>query len=150
MSTLRKWSVLADKLVKGFLGEGLVLITRLGRSTPSLALPRCADPGQTSWTRVGEAGAKVSIPRTAVSLTVPKGAIEPGRLEDVFICLTSPSSSLAAPVLEQDQVLITPVVVVGPLHLTAHLKKPVVVSIPHCGGPGLSQVLYPLLPPLLH
>ena len=116
----------------------------------SLALPRCADPAQTSWTRVGEAGAKVSIPRTAVSLTVPKGAIEPGRVEDVFVCVTSPSSSLAAPTLEQDQVLITPVVVVGPLHLTAHLKKPVVVSIPHCGGPGLSQVALLLLINLLH
>ena len=37
MSTLKKWSVLADKLVKGFLGEGLVLITRLGRSRRPLA-----------------------------------------------------------------------------------------------------------------
>ena len=37
MSTLRKWSVLADKLVKGFLGEGLVLITRLGRSRGTAA-----------------------------------------------------------------------------------------------------------------
>ena len=53
-------------------------------------------------------------------------------------------------VLEQDQVLITLVVVVGPLQITGHLKSPVVVSIPHCGGNGLSQVLLPLLDYILH
>ena len=116
-------------------------LERADSSPPSsLGLPRCADPSQTSWTRVGEAGAKVSIPRTAVSLTVPKGAIEPGRTEEVWVCVVSSTSTLAAPVLEPGQALITPLVIVGPLHLTAHLKKPVVVSIPHCGGPGLSQV----------
>lgn len=117
----------------------------LDRATPSLpptslGLPRCADTAQTSWTRVGEAGAKVSVARTAVSLTVPKGAIEPGRTEEVWVCVVASTSTLASPTLEAGQALITPVVVVGPLHLTAHLKKPVVVSIPHCGGPGLSQV----------
>ena len=56
------------------------------------------------------------------------------------MCVVSTTSTLAAPVLEPGQALITPLVIVGPLHLTAHLKKPVVVSIPHCGGPGLSQV----------
>ena len=114
----------------------------LERPSPpsSLGLPRCADPYQTLWTRVGEGGAKVTIPHTAVSLTVPKGAIEPDRTEEVWVCVASPSSPLATPTLEPGQALITPVVVVGPLHLTAHLKKPVVVSIPHCGGPGLSQV----------
>jgi hypothetical protein len=29
---------------------------------------------------------------------------------------------------------------VGPSHLSAHLRKPVVVSIPHSGGPNLRQV----------
>jgi hypothetical protein len=112
-----------------------------GQEPPAaLGLPRCADPAQTVWTRVGEAGAQVSIPRTAVSLTVPKGAIEPGRTEEVWVTVAAPGSALATPTLEPGQALITPVVVVGPLHLTAHLKKPVVVSIPHCGGPGLAMV----------
>ena len=72
-------------------------LERADPSPPSsLGLPRCADPGQTSWTRVGEAGAKVSIPRTAVSLTVPKGAIEPGRTEEVWVCVVSTNSTLAA------------------------------------------------------
>jgi len=105
----------------------------------SLGLPRCADQQQSSWTRVGEAGARVTVPRSSVSLTVPQGAIEPGRTEEVWVCVVSAGNQLR-PTLEPGQSLITPVVVVGPLHLTAHLKKPVVVSIPHCGGPGVSQV----------
>ena len=104
----------------------------------SLGLPRCADQQQATWTRVGETGSKMTIPRSAVSLTVPQGAIEPGRTEEVWVCVVA--GSQLRPTLESGEVLITPVVIVGPQHLTAHLKKPVVVSIPHIGGPGLKNV----------
>lgn len=104
----------------------------------SLCLPRCADLQQVAWTRVGEAGARINIPRSAVSLTVPQGAIEPGRSEEVWISVVG--GDKLRPPLDPSQALITPVVIVGPLHLTAHLKKPVVVSIPHIGGQGLRQV----------
>ena len=50
------------------------------------------------------------------------------------------AGSQLRPTIDPSEVLITPVVIVGPQHLTAHLKKPVVVSIPHIGGQGLSQV----------
>ena len=113
-----------------------------GGRTPTppanLGIPRCADLQQVAWTRVGEAGARINIPRSAVSLTVPQGAIEPGRSEEVWVSVAN--SDKLRPPLDPTQALITPVVVVGPLHLTAHLKKPVVVSIPHVGGPGLRQV----------
>ena len=104
----------------------------------SLGLPRCADQQQVTWTRVGEAGAKITIPRSSVSLTVPQGAIEPGRTEEVWVCVVA--GSQLRPSLEAGEVLLTPVVIVGPQHLTAHLKKPVVVSIPHIGGAGLREV----------
>ena len=104
----------------------------------SLGLPRCADQQQVTWTRVGEAGAKMTIPRSSVSLTVPQGAIEPGRAEEVWVCVVA--GSQLRPSLEAGEVLLTPVVIVGPQHLTAHLKKPVVVSIPHIGGAGLREV----------
>ena len=110
-----------------------------GEKVPvSLGLPRCADQQQVTWTRVGEAGAKITIPRSSVSLTVPAGALEAGRTEDVWVCVVA--GHQLRPTLESHEVLITPVVIVGPFHLTAHLKKPLVVSIPHIGGPGLSQV----------
>ena len=104
----------------------------------SLGLPRCADQQQVTWTRVGEAGAKITIPRSSVSLTVPQGAIEPGRTEEVWVCVVA--GSQLRPSLDTGEVLLTPVVIVGPQHLTAHLKKPVVVSIPHIGGSGLREV----------
>ena len=117
---------------------------RTGTPPANLGIPRCADPQQVAWTRVGEAGARINIPRSAVSLTVPQGAIEPGRAEEVWVAVAGSGGGggdkLRPPVLEASQALITPIVVVGPLHLTAHLKKPVVVSIPHVGGPGLRQV----------
>jgi ZU5 domain/Death domain len=112
----------------------------------SLGLPRWADdPAQVAWTRVGEAGTRVTIPRSAVSLTVPQGAIEPGRTEEVWISVLGSNSSSCdgvqlRPSLKAGQVLIAPVVVVGPPHLSAHLRKPVVVSIPHSGGAALRQV----------
>ena len=107
----------------------------------SLGVPRCADQQQVTWTRVGEAGAKVTIPRSAVSLTVPQGAIEPGRAEEVWVAVVAGGAGpQPRPRLEQGEVLLTPVVVVGPPHLTAHLKKPVVVSIPHIGGAGVREV----------
>ena len=110
-----------------------------GEKVPvSLGLPRCADQQQVTWTRVGEAGAKITIPRSSVSLTVPAGALEAGRTEDVWVCVVA--GHQLRPTLESHEVLITPVVIVGPFHLTAHLKKPLVVSIPHIGGPGLSAV----------
>ena len=103
----------------------------------SLGLPRCADRELLSWRRVGEAGARIAVPRSAVSLTVPQGAIEPGRAEEVWVCVVTAGPSPSA---EPGMVAITPTVIVGPAHLTAHLKKPVVVSIPHSGGPGLAGV----------
>ena len=109
-----------------------------GAAPASLGLPRCADQQQVTWTRVGEAGAKITIPRSSVSLTVPAGALEAGRTEDVWVCVVA--GHQLRPSLDSHEVLITPVVIVGPFHLTAHLKKPVVVSIPHIGGPGLKQV----------
>jgi hypothetical protein len=104
----------------------------------SLAVPRCADLSQIAWTRVNEKGARINIPRSTVSLTVPAGAIEPGRSEEIWISVVS--DEYLRPQLDQTQVMITPIVIVGPFHLTAHLKKPVVLSIPHVGGPGLLEV----------
>ena len=119
-------------------GSGGGQTSEPGPVPASLGLPRCADQQQLTWTRVGEAGARITIPRSSVSLTVPQGAIEPGRTEEVWVCVVA--GSQLRPSLEAGEVLITPVVIVGPQHLTAHLKKPVVVSIPHIGGSGLREV----------
>lgn len=112
--------------------------SRTSAPPSSLGLPRCADQQQVSWTTVGEAGARISIPHSSVSLTIPQGAIEQGMTEEVWVCVVKDEK--LRPQLNSSQTLITPVVIVGPLHLTAHLKKPVVVSIPHVGGAGLGQV----------
>lgn len=121
---------------------GRVSESSRGEPVPaSLGVPGCADQQQVTWTRVGESGAKITIPRSSVSLTVPQGAIEPARTEEVWVCaVPGGPGSLLRPTLDNGEVLITPVVIVGPQHLTAHLKKPVVVSIPHIGGPGVKHV----------
>ncbi len=109
-----------------------------GGLPPNLAIPRCADLSQIAWTRVTDKGARINIPRSTVALTVPPGAIEPGRSEEIWISVVA--DEYLRPQLDQTQVMITPTVIVGPFHLTAHLKKPVVLSIPHVGGPGLLKV----------
>ena len=96
----------------------------------------------TRWCAVTSAGARLSLPESGVSLTVPEGALAPGQAQDMFVsvvhdtkCYPDASNGGVPPRHASEsggpQTLLSPVVVVGPAAVSKLLKKPVIVSLPH-------------------
>ena len=113
---------------------------------PHLALPRSVDLHSFNWASVGEAGARISVPRApAVSLTIPAGAVLTPAPQDLYVSLLS-EERYQPKLPDRAQAAVTPVVQCGPAHLTHSLQKPVVLSVPHVvGGNGGAEgmmVLY--------
>ena len=61
-----------------------------GLVTSSTPLPR-PDGAWTRWASVGSAGARLALPDSGVSLTVPEGAVSPGQAVELFISLVHDS-----------------------------------------------------------
>ena len=102
-------------------------------------LPLCADKRKVAWDSVGQAGALLTIPGTSVSLSISEGSWDhDGRVENLWVC--EAVKRKLRPSLNGNEVPISPVVIIGPLHISSHLKKPVVVTIPHIGGGGVSGI----------
>ena len=74
-------------------------------------------------------GARITLPESNISLTVPEGAIGPGQTQDVFISVIHDTKSF--PDLQPGQTLLSPVIICGPHQASKKLKKPVILSFPH-------------------
>ena len=108
-----------------------------GRSSMSTQQRVVADTKFTTWASVTNAGARLIIPDTNISMTVPCGAVAPGHIIDLFISVSHGCSSVNVqhPRLRNNkETLLSPLVICGPAEAAAHLKKPVVVSMPHCAS----------------
>ena len=51
---------------------------------PSTILPPGLEPDSFTYGSIGSEGGKLNLPDCGVSLLVPRGALEPGYLEEVF------------------------------------------------------------------
>lgn len=83
----------------------------------------------TKWASVTSSGARITLPESNISLTVPEGAIGPGQTQDVFISVIHDTKSF--PDLQPGQTLLSPVIICGPHQASKKLKKPVILSFPH-------------------
>ena len=102
-------------------------------------LPWCADKRRVAFDSVGQDGKLLTIPGTSVSLSISEGSWDhDGRVENLWVC--EAVKRKLRPSLNGNEVPISPVVIIGPLHISSHLKKPVAVTIPHIGGGGLSSI----------
>ena len=99
-----------------------------------LQLPRCADEDSVSWLSVSSVGARITVPRSSASLTVPQGALT--LQQDMYMALLDKQQPARSyrPKLDSSQTAVTPVVQCGPANITHCLQKPVVLSIPHVLG----------------
>ena len=89
----------------------------------------------TRWCSVSSQGARLTLPDSGISLTVPEGAVEPGTTRDMFISVIHDTQShprLADDADAEGRTLLSPVVLCGSANGTCvPLRKPVVVSFPH-------------------
>ena len=99
-------------------------------------LPLCANKRKVAWHAVGNAGAVLTIPGTSVSLTISDVSWDKeDRVENMWVC--EAIKKKLRPTLDVNQAIISPIVIIGPQHISHHLQKPVVVSIPHTGHSGM-------------
>jgi len=78
---------------------------------------------------VTQAGARISLPDSSISLTVPEGAVAPGQTQDMFLTVLHDTKSY--PDMSHGQTLLSPVIITGPAQASKKLRKPVVISFPH-------------------
>ncbi len=106
--------------------------TPLATPTPTMA---SHDPRFTAWATVTAAGARISVPDCAASLTIPPGALAPGQSADIFLAVVTPAQVAApVPTTHPRETPLSPIVCCGPSEVTHRLKKPVVVSLGHCAS----------------
>ena len=108
-----------------------------GRSSMSVQQRILTDNKFTTWASVTNAGARLVIPDTNISMTVPCGAVAPGHIVDLFISVSHGCSSVNVqhPRLRNNkETLLSPLVICGPAEASIHLKKSVIVSMPHCAS----------------
>jgi hypothetical protein len=78
--------------------------------------------------QVTETGARITVPRSSVALTIPHGAIRPGSTSDLFVAVLQPE--FYRPLLDDSQTAMTPVIRCGVLNCkpdyvgTSELLKP--------------------------
>ena len=105
----------------------------LSASTP---LPRSglglSETVFTKWASVTSAGARISLSESNISLTIPEGALPPGQTQDMYISVVHDTKSY--PEMTHGQTLLSPVIICGPVQATKKLRKPVIVSLPHCAA----------------
>ena len=81
------------------------------------------------------AGARLSLgTESGISLTVPEGALAAGHTADMFVSVCHDTKSAPGPALQPGSTLLSPVVVCGPAAASKKLRKPVIVSFPHCAA----------------
>eukprot|EP00093_Oithona_nana_P009055 09055.XXX_470797_475455_1 [CDS] Oithona nana genome sequencing. len=91
----------------------------------SFSMPRNISAQHMNWATVTETGTRITVPKSTVTLTIPQGAVAPGRTQDIYVAVVA-----ADRLKPRNQTLITPVVQWGG-PIARNLLKPVVLSVPH-------------------
>ncbi|XP_076327853.1 netrin receptor UNC5C-like isoform X3 [Tachypleus tridentatus] len=99
-------------------------------SVASAVLPPGVDIECLAWKVVTKAGARISLPHSGITVTVPKGAIKKGAKEEVYVALLREDKD--RPRLTEKQTVLSPVVQVGPPGV--NLQKPLIISFQHCAN----------------
>ena len=101
----------------------------------SVLMKHCLEAQSINWATVTETGARITVPRSSVSLTVPQGAVRPGSSADLYVAVLQPE--FFRPRLDDSQTAMTPVVRCGNLP-----KKSDFSSAPDLLKPGnLREIL---------
>ncbi|KAK3737802.1 hypothetical protein QZH41_015861, partial [Actinostola sp. cb2023] len=77
-------------------------------------------------------GGVLSSPETGVSIHIPKGAIEPGREQEIYFKVCKDNNIMPPLDADKGETLLSPLVMCGP-HGTQFLK-PVELRLPHCAS----------------
>ncbi|CAG0883793.1 unnamed protein product [Cyprideis torosa] len=80
--------------------------------------------------RVTPQGGRLNLEGSGVRLTIPPGAVPEGQSVEVFLSVLREDGD--RPPLDDEETLLSPVIHIGPLGLA--LRKPVIVSFPHCAS----------------
>ena len=124
---------LADKMISSTPKPRSVYQT----SELSLTLPKHIDFSCMNWSTVTDTGARITSPKSSVSVTVPQGAVPAGNSSNLFVAVLNHETY--QPRLDDNQTTLTPVVQCGNMMKSQDLAKPVVLSLPHIGGVNSSQ-----------
>jgi len=100
------------------------------RSAGTLDTQLCPSSPFSRYAIVSPSGARISLPDSAISLTVPEAAL----LSPHELCLSSIHDTKAFPSLLSGQTLLSPVVCISSSSSKLLLSKPVVLSLPHCAS----------------
>uniref|UniRef100_A0A1B6BY64 Netrin receptor UNC5 n=1 Tax=Clastoptera arizonana TaxID=38151 RepID=A0A1B6BY64_9HEMI len=91
---------------------------------------RGVDPDSIISTVLTNAGARISLPDSGVSLTVPEGALPRGIKENIYMAVLRDDRH--RPKLTDGQTQLSPVVACGPSGIS--LKKPAILNMQHCAS----------------
>lgn len=94
--------------------------------------PSPSDPKFTTWATVSATGARLSVPDSGVFLTIPPGALNIGHTVDVFLSVLHGGNQ--HPQLNGRDTLLSPIVACGPREASIKLKKPAILTLPHCAS----------------
>ncbi|XP_043202701.1 netrin receptor UNC5C-like isoform X2 [Amphibalanus amphitrite] len=100
------------------------------QSLLSSPLPSSVNPDNLEFGTVTSAGAVLSLPNAGVTLVIPEGAVPTGQAEEVYLAVASDARE--KPQLNENQTLLSPVILVGPPG--TQFLKPVVVGFHHCAN----------------
>ena len=92
----------------------------------TISMPRHISAQHMNWATVTETGTRITVPKSTVTLTIPQGAVSPGRTQDIYVAVVT-----ADRLKPRNQTLITPVVQWSSGPVGRKLLKPVVLSVPH-------------------
>ncbi|XP_067139903.1 netrin receptor UNC5C-like isoform X2 [Centruroides vittatus] len=97
-------------------------------SVTSAALPPNLDIECVAWNTVTKAGARISVPGSGITLTIPPGSVKKGSSNEIYVAVLRDDRD--RPKLNDKQTILSPVVQCGPPGL--QFKKAVVLSFQHC------------------
>ncbi|PSN47953.1 Netrin receptor UNC5C, partial [Blattella germanica] len=99
-------------------------------TTPPPSIVVGVDPECIASATVTSTGARLSLPESGITLSIPEGALSRGQREEVFVAVLREDRH--RPKLSDRQTQLSPVVMCGPTGVT--FKKPVIVNFHHCAS----------------
>ena len=104
--------------------------------TSSTPVPPCFtnnhDPKFTVWSTVGNSGSRLTLPESDFCLTIPPGAISPGTTADFYLSVIHNVQN--SPQIHGRETMLSSLVAVGPSESSVKLKKPAILTVPHCAS----------------